>query len=348
VALGRSYLLTGRMDEARAIRSELAELKTRLPADAASFRAEMQLADALDGVKTSSGSAPAHASLGRTLLDLGRWEEGTRALEQALRLDPTRRAYAADLAYGLAPAVRTADLAEGDLSSAVEQAQRECVVGEGARATRSKDFRVWHRLAMLRLRSAVRTGDMASMDRDAAAKCVSALEEAVRSARSGARVNEGAFLGPLGYASARVVAVAGFAYPEAAWDHVLLEALRALLKDPGDAFGLLNLATSLVAVGESATALPALRALRQIRPDDPETDYVAAQMCFAGGDASEAERLTRRVLGSNPRHPRARPLLAQILADGGDWTGAAVLMATHQDMYGRTDPPPSRGTDGAR
>ncbi|MBM3492741.1 MAG: tetratricopeptide repeat protein, partial [Armatimonadetes bacterium] len=221
-----------------------------------------------------------------------------------------------------------------DLDAAIAAAELDAWIGEGRKAAKSKDFIAWHRLATLLCRSLLGSGPPRTFSDERTTRAIAALEDAVRTARSGARVNEGVFAGPFGYASARVVAVAGFAYPEAAWDYVTMESLRSLRADASDEYALLNLASALVETGEAGPASVLLPDLARMRSGDPEVTFLRARVAIADDDLDSAEKLLREVLVANPRHPEAHRHLARILAERGDWSGAGATLAARSAVYG--------------
>ncbi|MBM3494088.1 MAG: hypothetical protein FJX72_07180, partial [Armatimonadetes bacterium] len=108
-ALGESYVLTGRLDEARAVRDDLHALEGRLPDAAIRFRNGLRLAEAARAASEKDRDAAAKAAYGRALVDLERFEEAAAPLRQATQLDPLLMAPTADLAFAydrLAPTPR--------------------------------------------------------------------------------------------------------------------------------------------------------------------------------------------------------------------------------------------------
>ncbi|NLH98587.1 MAG: hypothetical protein GX446_03740 [Chthonomonadales bacterium] len=333
VAVGQSYVATGALAEARRVLDELHEWPGPLPAEAIRFRASLRLAEANQRVRAESTPA-ARLHLARVLMDLGRWEEG---LATAGRQDRTEAVLGSEeTAFALRQVIPPSSGDVRDLDTAVREAESAAIVQDGNKMLKSKDFRTWHAYAMLLYRRATRAPDGGDRDADVR-RSVEALEEAVRCGRAGAFVNEGVYAGPIGYASARLVAVTGFAYPEAAWDFVLMESLRTLSAAPTDEYALMNAASALVELMEYDSAHPLLERLAVIRPDDPEIAYLRAVAAYASGDRDAAMMHVDASLRRNPRHPRARLLLAQMQADVGNIADAAAAVAAHQAIYGALD-----------
>jgi tetratricopeptide (TPR) repeat protein len=336
-ALGESYLRANDLEKARAALDELQKAPGPLPEGVIRFRQHLRRAEAEAKVGHSPDDPEALLGLGRVMLDEGRFEEAMEPIRQALKKDPDNRAAQADLAFA-SRALQTVPVAsDDDLDAAIAAAERQAWIEQGAKPVKSKDFRAWHKLAMLYVRAASLRGD-GGLDAAWVDRALAALEDAVRTGRSGARVNEGVYAGPLGFLTARISAVAGFAYPEAAWDYVMMESIRALKTAPNDGFALFNLTAGLLNVGERQAAAPLIAALTRARPGDPEVLFLHAQSASLAGDARAAVDSLRAVLDLSPRHPRARLLLAQRLAELGDVTGAAATLAEHYALYGAPEP----------
>ncbi len=334
-ALGLSYVATGALSEAREVLDRLLKVPGPLPDDAIELRDSLVLAEARHAVAKSPNDVPSLRRLGRALMDRGRYEEAVEPLKRAVTADPENQAARADLGAALGALSAAGKPAAADPAKAIEDAEAAVWLERGSKPVKSKDFGAWHRLARLLVAEAVRRGSEGRLDTALAARALEALEEAVRTGRAGARINEGIYGGPFGFLSARTVAVSGFAYPEAAWDYVAMESIRALQSDATDRFALVNLATAMVEMGAGRGAEPLLRHLSTANADNTEIDYLRAAALSDAGDRAGTESLLRSVLQRNPRHPRARVALARLLMERGDIASAAGMMAEHVALYGR-------------
>ncbi len=333
-ALGLSYVESGLLSDARDALERLLKRPGPVPQAVIDLRDRLTLAEARQAVERQPDDAPSLLRLGRALMDRRRYEEALEPLQKALTLAPDNRSARADLQRSRAAIYGAPESVPAEDSNSIEEAEAEAWIVRGQKPVKSKDFGAWHRLAKLLMIEAVRRGEAGVLEQSLVARALEALEEAVRTGRAGARVNEGIYGGPFGFLSARTVAVSGFAYPEAAWDYVAMESIRALKADPNDGFALLNLATSMHEVGVLGHAGPLLNRLSGDAQVGTERDFLRAEMLAVTGDADGAVEAFRELLRRNPRHPRARLSLARLLSDRGDIASAAATLAEHAEIYG--------------
>jgi len=138
-----------------------------------------------------------------------------------------------------------------------------------------------------------------------------------------------------GYTSPAVIAVAGFAYPEASADFSLLNALAAANKHPDDYLAHFNQATALIDLGQWDLARDVLQKAVTLKPDFVEAKYAGAVIAAKTGRNEEAIRLLQEVLTANPRHPDANQALAKLYTEQGNMAAAAACLAAHAACYGR-------------
>jgi len=334
-ALGGCYRATGDLSAAARMRDAINEWRGPLPNGAARFRADLRLAETRAAAAREPASARCAADLGRALLDLSRWEEALPHLRRALELAPDASAVARDIEYATSRLRDESAPGAEDLTEAIAEARAEVYIGDGDRRQLSKDYHAWQRLALLLYaRSEVERARGEAAYRLAIEDCMEALEQGIKCARSGARVNEGIFAGYLGYASPRMVSIAGYAYPEAAAACRMLEGLRSLQRDAADPYALIGVASALVALDQIAPASAALERARAAWDGDPDFIFLEAQVASRRGNEADALRLLGEVLRLNPRHPRAHLTLAELMAGSGDVSGAASELAAHAAVYG--------------
>lgn len=339
-ALGESYLAVGDLDGAARMRHELDRARVLLPMSAVRFRGALRLAEARRSVIAEPDRPESHSALGRTLMDHGRWEEALGSLSTALRMAPEDVGVQSDVEYAVSQLKAAAPEDRENVDASIAEARAQVLWTDGRKQVKSKDFHAWRRLAMLlyveseQERSASESGRPETLS-----ACIEALEEAIRCARSGARVNEGLYLGFFGYTSPRLVAVSGFAYPEAVSIYTMLTCLRALEADGQDPFALFGLATALIDLQAGRVIDAAVERAGQAWAQDPEYWYLKSLAADARGDGEGAIALLRSVLKANPRHPYANLRLASQLMKLGDTASAATALARHADVYGNAAVP---------
>ncbi len=335
VAIGEAYLDTGNLAKAEEVGEDLFDWSdAREETGERAFRRRLRLAVGEQGVKENPDSAKAWAEWGRALMDEGRWEEGAAKLRAALKLDPAAAAVRRDLAYALGHVSGEKSRGDEDLDSAIAAAER--LVGGRNGIPESRDFHDWHTLGILLYRKARAQEAGGDADwRDSMDACREALTRAVKYGRAGASIQEFLAYSPEASYGTREVRIAGFAYPQAASDRVVLESLDSLDENPDDYLAWFALATAFLDLGEPDLAAPALRECRRLRSDFPEADYAEALLAKQRGHADEAAALLRKVLRANPRHPFANLKLAELYAARGDLAKTAGCLAAHAAVYGR-------------
>ena len=137
-----------------------------------------------------------------------------------------------------------------------------------------------------------------------------------------------------GYTGPKEVTIAGFAYPEATEDFVVLDSLRILEKQPGDYLSHFNLATALHRLGQNDLAREALDKSTQLRPDFLEGKCLSALIAKQEGETRDAMALLSDIVKSNPRHPEANLALAELHTAEGNIDAAASCLALHAKTYG--------------
>jgi tetratricopeptide (TPR) repeat protein len=337
VAIGKAYLQVGKLDDARRVADEILKWQEAgwYPGTA-EFRNDLRIAEAEDALRRDPGSAKAHADYGRVLLDMGRWEEAATELGLALRADPSIPALRRDLAYALLQLKGGEQRGKVDLDAAIAdaEAQAEMVDAKG-KVTQSKDFHAWHSLGLLLYCKGCQQADASNPEASATLKrSQKAFKEALRCGRSAAQVSRGEYSPVYGYLSKAVVAISGFAYPEANSDFVILESLRALEEDSNDYLAHFGLATALIDLGQPDLAARSLKRVLELKPGFAEAEYVSALIALQKADYDTALTHLRAVLKVNPRHPHANLTLARIYTEKGDMASAAACLAAHARLYG--------------
>ncbi len=334
VAIGEAYLGTGELAKAEEVGEALAGRPAEdRPPEERAFRRRLRLAVAAQEVQESPESAKAWADWGRALMDEGRWEEAIAKLRAALERDPKAAAERRDLTYALSHLGGGDAEVEDDLEAAIAAAERQAR-GQGG-TPESRNFHDWHALALLWYRKA-RAQELAGDARseESLNACREALTRAVKYGRAGAQVQEFVAYTPEASYGTREVQIAGFAYPQAASDRVILESLDALDANPENYLAWFALATAFLDLGQPDLAQPALAECRRLRPDFPEADYAEALLARRQGRRTEAIALLRKVLETNPRHPFANLKLAELYAETGDLAAMAACLAAHVEVYG--------------
>jgi tetratricopeptide (TPR) repeat protein len=337
VAIGQSYLQTNEIDKAEAIGREIGKWPDAGANPAVpEFRSALRLARAEAAVKAAPDSATAQADYGRVLMDGGRWEEAVDVLRTAAKLNPALPAVQRDLAYAELHVTSQAAATPVSLDQALDAAQQQVLFTDPHnKQIKSKDFFAWHALAMLQFAKAQAlqnahdpgAGEMMG-------HAMTTLREALKCGRSGAMINEGAYSFWLGYISSRISAVAGFAYPEANGDFVILESMNALRTNPHDVVALTDLGTALVDLGQPALASVPIQEALRLQSDVGEARYEAALIAARTGDRTKAEAMLKSVLAVNPRHPHANRTLARFYTEDGDTASAAGCLAAQAQYYG--------------
>ena len=335
VAIGNAYLSAGNLAQAAAIEKQLGRWRdSGTREDVREFRRALRLAQAEAATKADPKSASAWADYGRALMDVGRWEEAAEDLRQAIALDPQVPAVRWDLGYALLQMTGGGTEASQSFDQALADAERAVEVGKGKPKT--KDFFAWHRLGILLYRKAYeqqRAGDPAAAA--TTKRSQEMLMEALNCARAGAQTSEGSFSYMFGYTSPAVMAIAGFAYPEATADFCLLNAVAAAGKHPDNYLAHFNQATALIDLGQWDLAGEALTKSVALKPDFVEAKYAGAIIAAKTGRSQEAIKLLQEVLAANPRHPDANQALAKLYAEQGDMAAAASCLAAHAACYGQ-------------
>jgi len=334
VAIGTAYLNSGKLTEAVAIERQLARWPDSGSRESVrEFRRSLRLVQVEAAAKADPKSAAAWADYGRALMDLGRWEEAAENLRKAVSLDSQTPAVQWDLGYALLQMSGGSAEASQSFEQALADAERAVQVAKDKPKT--KDFFAWHRLGILLYRKACAqraAGDAGSAD--TLTRSQEMLIEALKCAHAGAQVSQGQYSYTFGYTSPAVIAVAGFAYPEASADFSLLNALAAAGDHPVDYLAQFNEATALIDLGQWDLASDALQKAVALKPDFVEAKYAAAIIATKTGRSQEAVRLLQEVLAANPRHPDANPALAKLYTEQGDMSAAASCLAAHAGYYG--------------
>jgi len=334
-ALGQAYLAAGDLNGAERVGELLRDVSDDLPLDAIRFRAALRLAAASSAAAKAPKDADRLAEYGRALLDNGRWEEALAPLRRALELNPRLHSVQSDIEYAKSRMLGELDNSVEPTDERLAEARQAVIIRDGSKERKTKDFQAWHRLAMLlyakwdRLDAA---GDAKASD--FRSECTEALAEAVNCARSGARVDEGIYAPYVGYATSRTVAVAGYAYREAAADYLVLDSLQTLARDPTDRFARLKLAGALVDLRQTAAAKRALNAARDGWQGDPEFLYLEAMVAVQSGNTRNAVERLQQVIAHNPHHRSAYERLALLLTEEGDSVGTAAVLADYAEEFG--------------
>lgn len=335
VALGNACVQTKDFKEADSINETLlkSEMAPLYP-PVADFRTSLRLAEAQNKADSDPKSADARAAYGRVLMDVGRWEEAASELRTAVDADPHQAAVRRDLAYAVLHLKGGSDSTHEDLDKALADAEQQVQLPEGRKVGKTKDFFAWHTLALLRYEKALRQQAEGDSGTTTLAACRDAIKEALKCGRQGASVNDGLFLPFVGYANPSLVAISGFAYPEANCDFSMLESLRALERNPEDYLAAYDLGTALIELHRPDLAGNAMRKALDLRPDFPDAQYGLALIALDSGDRRQAESRLATVIKQNPRHPQANLMLARMHAEDGDTAAAAASLAAHAKVYG--------------
>jgi tetratricopeptide (TPR) repeat protein len=341
VALGNAYVQQGKLDEAEAISQALLKWPdSGLLEETGRFRNALRLAQAGARVKAEPASAEAHAIYGRALMDQCRWEEAVVELRTAATADASLPSIQHDLAYAILHLQNTQSLDGTDLDAAIRSAERATQVQDDkGRVQLTKDFFTWHRYALLLYAQARRQQDAGDRNAPTTIRgCRDALRAALRCGRSGARVSSGVYAGFIGYLGGSMVAVPGFAYPEAGSDFELLQGLLALEQHPDDYLTHLRIGSALVDLQQPALADAPIRRALALRPDCADARYAAACVAIQTGDRRAALEALSEVARANPRHPGANLLLAKLHTEDGDTAAAAACLSAHARAYGAARP----------
>jgi len=343
VAVGGAYLETGKLPEAQAVRDGLSKWPAEgISAEARTFRHRLRMAMSERAVTDDPGNAQAWADWGRALVDEGRWEEAVVKLQTALQHDPNMPAVQRDLAYALLHLKGREQSVDQQLDEAIAAAEKQ--VGGTPGVPESKSFYDWHTLGLLRYRKACQSVGRVSAPGGcpppdpAEATTLEASEhaliQAVKYGRAGAEVQEYVTFSVEASYSTQEVKIAGFAYPEAARDYLVLDSLEALRQHRDDYLAWFTLATALLDLGQPESAAGGLAECLRLRPEFPETRYAQAMLALQQGKREEAVQLLREVLQANPRHPFANQKLAELYAEDGDMVAAAGCLAAQAAVYG--------------
>lgn len=337
VALGEAYMQTGDLSAAESIDRLLMDQKDEKVAPlAGAFHGKLRLVTTRAAATASPVDPAARAAYGRVLLDNGQWEEAATELATAVKLDPSLPAVRRDLTYALLHARGDAAVAPRDLDAAIEAATQEArIVAKDGKVEKSKDFFAWHALGILLYTKAMTqsaAGDEAAADTMRQSR--EAFQDALRVARTGAKVDQGDYDFFFGYTSPRVRAIAGFAYKEADSDFVILDSLETLEQHPDNYLAHFALASALVDLQQPKPALEQAARTLDLKPGYVEAKYVQALARLQLGDTAAAKGLLQAVLKSNPQHPNANLTLARVYTEQGDMGAAATCMAAHARLYG--------------
>jgi tetratricopeptide (TPR) repeat protein len=337
VALGEAQIQAGNLQQARAISGELLKWEhAAVNSSVAEFRTKLRIAEAQEKVKASPGNAQACAEYGRTLMDAGRWEEAIEQLRTSIASSADSPAVHRDLVYASLHAKGAATTSSKNLDEALAAASSAVEITEGKKVVKSKDFFSWHSLAVLLYVKA--QSQRASQDGEAAAtvkKCQDALKEALRCGRTAATRNGGNYNYLFGYTSPSIVAISGFAYPEANSDFVMLESLKALERNQGDYLAHFNLGTALIDLAQTELADEPVRKALELQPAFVDAKYARSLICLQRGERDTATALLKEVVKFNPWHPHAYLTLAKIYTEDGDPSAAASCLAAHGKIYGK-------------
>jgi len=330
-AIGSAYVAAGRFKEAQGVSDQLARWPdSAMDSKVRQFRRGLRVAQVEAEVKSAPGDAKAWANYGRTLIDLGRWEEAVDKLRTSLELDGRSPAVRRDLTYALTHISGQEATVASSLDDALAAAESQLGLGKGQQP--SKDFLAWHTYGVLLYRKALQqrmAGDPAAgatLDRSRAM-----LAEGLKCGRRGADVRE-----TYGEFSSRFINVSGFAYPEADSDFAILAGLRTLAKDPQSYLAWFNIAYEFTELRQPDLAAHALGECLKLKPDFVEARYVGALIALHRGDRQAGLSGLREVVAANPRHPYANLKLADLYAQEGDMAAAAACLAAHADVYGET------------
>jgi len=340
-AIGRAYLATGKDDLAEQTNTDLARWpNSSTDPSVGQFRRALRQTQVAAAVKKDPDNPQAWVDYGRFLMDQGQWEEAIAKLQKAVGIDPNLPTVAGDLAYAVLHLRAETPQASQDLDRAIAQAETEA--GAGAAQKPSTDFRSWHKYGILLYAK----GWQQQRSADAAfeqtfARSREALRTALKCGRTGAEVDRGRY-GAFGYTSAKVVAIAGFAYPEANSDFLLLDSLRTLQSHPADYLAYFNMATALLDLGQFRPAAEAVAKCLELKPDCVEAKFVRGLVDARLGEVEAATKNLSEVARLNPRHGKANLELARLYAEAGDNAKAAAHEAAHRKFWeSGVVPPPS-------
>ncbi len=338
IGIGAAHLASGDLAAAVSLNDKLSQWKQTVASEQArTFHRELRLRQAEKAARDNPGSAQAWADCGRALLDQGQWEEGAAKLQEAARLDAANAAIRRDLTYALLHLRGAEQGIQESIDQALSSAAEQAGVG---RKAKSQSFTDWHTYAMLLYRKAYQqylAGDSAGAS-GTLGQCQGALTEAVSRGRAGAAAQEyTTYTASGGYVLAmtdRIIAISGFASPEASCDHQLLLGLDALADNPDDYLAWYSLAAALLELKQTESGEAALQECLRLKPDFPEASYARGLLLLQQGDRAQAESQLRQVLALNPRHPYANKTLAQLYAEDGDVVASAACLAAHARVYG--------------
>jgi len=334
LALATAYLRQGNLQKADEWHQEIVSWKgtANLPG-LDRFRGELRLAKAKAAMESAPGDARAVLGYGRVLMDLGRWDEAVSELERCLALDPSLGAARWDLAYARQQAEGKQGMVTEGLEAALAEA--EAAVEPTRDNKQPKDFFAFHRLGILLLRKA-RAQQMAGDPQAEATlrKCEETLYQALRLGRAATTEQEN-YNFFYGYTGPKVNTTAGWAYPEAAADFSLIDALQSITDHPDDYLGHYSLASALLALGQWDLVQDSLQRVEALRPDFSEIRFAWGTVAMRLGDNRVATRHLKDLVKVNPRHPQANLMLAQLHAQEGDMAAAAACLARHAECYGR-------------
>lgn len=339
-ALGWSALITGDLPGAIRVRDALDALPQRLPETANALRAAVRVEETRIAAEGAPTNAALQAAYGRALLDTQRWEEAQVVMQRATALPSALPSFGRDAAYA-AERLQDDRIGESDTRPwTLDEAREQTVISDGEKPRKSSDFWAWHRLAMLLMREmmkdpTVTTGDTARLR----SECIQALEEAVLLSRAGGSVNEGLYAGYFGFLSPRVVSIAGYAYPEAAADFILLSALRDISADAEDPYARFCIAETLTDLREYGTAQQLLAGHYGDWSQKPDYLFLEARISLGLGRRDAGLEQLRRVVALNPRSGPASLLLGRVLMENGDGIGSGRALAEYADYYGAVEPP---------
>lgn len=340
VALGRAYLQEGKLDQAARISKEITHWQTyQFDLHALHFTDDLNFQLSLSDLQHSP-TPRNHQLYARMLLDRGRWEEGIDQLLIAKNQDSSLPGMQADLSYALLHFKKDeARKSVAPLDEALKEAESAVMIpGEKGRMIPTMDFHAWHRLAMLRLQKwLLQLQDNIPSSHNELAECVDTLLMALKTARSGSDINPGGAVPFLGYLSAQVTSIAGFAYPEATDDFIILRCIRSLIEHPNDRLSYLDMGEALLLLDEPVSAAIPINKALTLYPNSTEAKYESGLLAFADGNLNEARKILGEVTKVNPYQPRALIILGKIYAEEGDLSNAAACIAKHERIYGSTD-----------
>jgi tetratricopeptide (TPR) repeat protein len=321
--LGLSYLRLGALKEAEKVSEDLSKWPfAGLDPVVIEFRQSIRLSQVEAEIAKNPASPVARANLGRAYLDMGRIEEAVANLKLALDADAEQPAVRRDLAFA-ASRVLGADAEPNNLDQAIQDAR--FALNLDAKGQVSKDFFSWNRYALLQLQKGI---DSPTPD------TLSALRESVSLGRLGADWNSGALPYFGMYLVAGETLIAGYAYPEAGASFNLYRSMQKLAIDPQNPYARFDRAAALLDLNQLRLAQTAIKAYRDVRPDDADGMFLEGLWLAKRNRTEQAKEMLQKVLKVNPRHPRANLILAEIYTEDGDAAGAAERLAAHAKWYG--------------